>query len=67
MAGDDSTYVARSAEIEQLTSRRDALADTIKSALNDAAFSGKPITGDNAKQWLEQGKAILTAAASLPR
>jgi hypothetical protein len=67
MAGDDSTYVARSAEIEQLTSRRDALADTIKSALNDAAFSGKPFTGENVKQWLEQGKAILTAAANLPR
>jgi hypothetical protein len=50
-----------------LTSRRDALADTIKSALNDAAFSGKPFTGENVKQWLEQGKAILTAAANLPR
>jgi hypothetical protein len=67
MAGDDSTYAARSSEIETLTSQRDALADKIKSALNDAAFSGKPITGHDAKQWLEQGKAILTAAANLPR
>jgi len=67
MAGDDSTYAARSAQIETLTSQRDALAEQIKSALNGAAFSGKPITGHDAKQWLAQGDAILTAAASLPR
>jgi hypothetical protein len=67
IAGDDSTYAARSAEIESLTTKRDALAEQIKTALNGAAFSGTPITGHDAKDWLDQGNAILNAAASLPR
>jgi hypothetical protein len=67
IADDDSTYAARSAEIEKLTAQRDAVAEKIKDALNAATFSGTAITGHDAKQWLAQGDAILEAAASLPR
>jgi hypothetical protein len=67
IADDDSTYAARSAEIEKLTAQRDAVAEKIKDALNAATFSGTAITGHDAKQWLAEGDAILEAAASLPR
>jgi hypothetical protein len=67
IAGDDATYATRSAQISDLTSKRDELAGKIKAALNAAAFSGQPITGNDAKAWLDQGNAILNAAAALPR
>jgi hypothetical protein len=65
IAGDDSTYLSKSADIAKLTARRDYVAGKIKTALNRATFGGTPIKGKLARRWLAQGDAILKAAAAL--
>ena len=63
----DATYTSIEAQIASLTTQRDALASTIRQALNDAAFNGGNITNAQAQQWITQANALIAAAAALPK
>jgi hypothetical protein len=65
LEGDDATYTSKEAALTALTTQRDAVAGRIKTALDRAAFAGKPVTAKSARAWLAQGKKILAAAAKL--
>ena len=61
----DTTYTSIENQIQNLTGRRDALASQIKTALNDAAFNGRALNEQQAKQLIKQAQALLDEAASL--
>ena len=63
----DATYTSIEGQIASLTTQRDALASTIRQALNDAAFNGGNITNAQAQQWITQANALISAAAALPK
>jgi hypothetical protein len=64
-SSDESVYSSIESSIEDLTTRRDALASTIKSALGAAAFQGKQIKEQDAKDWIAQAQRLLNQAAAL--
>ena len=53
---DDATYTSIEGQIASLTTQRDALANTIRQALNDAAFNGGNITNAQAQGWIIVGE-----------
>jgi hypothetical protein len=64
-AEDDSLYASIESSIEALTARRDALAGQIKAGLNAAAFTGQPISEDQAGRWIDQAESLLNQARDL--
>jgi hypothetical protein len=64
-ADDDSLYASIESSIEGLTARRDALAGQIKAGLNAAAFTGQPISEDQAGSWIDQAESLLNQARDL--
>jgi hypothetical protein len=64
-ADDDSLYASIESSIEALTARRDALAGQIKAGLNAAAFTGQPISEDQADSWIDQAESLLNQARDL--
>ena len=62
---DDSQYTATEASILSLTTQRDTLATSIKTALNDAAFNGTPISTSQAQTWIAQANTLITQAQAL--
>jgi Type I phosphodiesterase / nucleotide pyrophosphatase len=64
-SSDDSLYSSIESQIQTLTSRRDALAAQMRSALNGAAFGGTPIANSTAGDYVSQAKSLLQQAASL--
>jgi outer membrane murein-binding lipoprotein Lpp len=53
------------AKIANLTAQRNVVAGAIRAALNDAARGTAKIDESNAKAWINQGQALLDAAAGL--
>ena len=62
---DDSAYVAIENAIIGLTTRRDALASTIRHALHAAEFGGVPLDEQQAKGWIDDAQSLLDEAAGL--
>jgi hypothetical protein len=62
---DDSTYTSIEGQIESLTTRRDALADQIQTALNSAAFDGKALDVQQAKGYIDQAQSLIDQATAL--
>lgn len=55
----DSTYTRLEEKLTMITSRRDALAGSMSTLLENAAFNGKSINEQQAKQLIAQGQALL--------
>jgi hypothetical protein len=64
-ATDDSTYASIEGQVESLTSERDSLAAQIRTALDDAAFRGKPIDNQQAKVFIAQAHVLIDRAQTL--
>ena len=62
----DATYTSIENSIADLTTQRDALASTIRQALNDATFNGTKITDAQATTWISQANALIAQAHALP-
>jgi hypothetical protein len=62
----DATYTDIEGRIQDLTSRRDALAAQMKEALNGAAFRGQPIGNLKATVLIARGIGLLAQANALP-
>src|SRR5262249_54826203 len=56
---DDVTYGKYLTKIGDITARRDALANEIKSALNAAAFGNKSVGERNGDELAEQARKII--------
>src|SRR5205085_1312503 len=63
-AADDSTYTRLEGRIASLTSDRDALAGTIKSALTGAAFNGRELDEHQAQSLIRKANDLLASAAA---
>ena len=64
-ASDDGFYGSVQASIASLTDRRDALATSIKAALDAAEFGGAPISEHAARGLIEQSNDLLHQARAL--
>jgi hypothetical protein len=62
---DDSRYSTIEGQIESITSQRDAVASQMRGLLDAAAFSNQAIDEQQAKQLIEQAKALLSQAHQL--
>ena len=62
---DESVYNSIESSIQDLTTKRDALAFQIKSALDGAAFDGQQIKEQQAKDWIDQAQALIGQAHAL--
>jgi hypothetical protein len=58
-ATSDAKYTAGEAFLADLTTKRDALVDKIKPALDAAEFHHTPIDRHLARVWAEQGEELL--------
>jgi hypothetical protein len=63
----DNTYTSIESRIDRLTGRRDQLADTIRAALDGAAFSGQPVDPTRAQELTDQADELLADADELPQ
>ena len=64
-SSDDSSYTNMENAIAGLTAQRNELAGQMIAALENAEFSGQPISQSQAQSLVAQGQAILDAAHSL--
>jgi hypothetical protein len=62
---DDTRYISIEGQIAGLTSRRDALAEEIRDALDNAAFAGTELSDRQAKVWIKQAQALIAQAKAL--
>lgn len=62
---DESKYSTIEHRIADLTDRRDALAERIKSGLNAAAFAGRPLDERTAKAEIARAHHLIQEAADL--
>jgi hypothetical protein len=65
LEGDDATYTSLENQIADLTAQRDALVSQIKTALDNATFSGTPITPAQAQSWTDQANQLIQQAKAL--
>src|SRR5215470_6194481 len=65
ITSDDVTYGKYLAKIGDITARRDALANEIKSALNAAAFGNKSVGERNGDELAEQARKIIDQVEDL--
>jgi hypothetical protein len=61
----DATYASLESQIATLTSQRDALATTIKNALNGAEFGNAVISSANAASWISQAQSLTASCNAL--
>jgi hypothetical protein len=64
-SADELTYDTIESKIANLTFRRDALAGTIRSALDAAEFGNSRIDEDQARDWIQQAQHLLDEAHTL--
>ena len=62
----DATYNSIEAQIQSLTSQRDALAAQMMGLLNGAEFNGQTFSDAQAQSLIGQGQALLNQANGLP-
>ena len=60
----DSTYTNLENQIDSYTTQRDTLAGAIKSMLGDAAFGGKAINEQKAKNFISRAEKLLDSVHS---
>jgi arylsulfatase A-like enzyme len=65
LKGDDATYSSIESSLADLTTQRDTLAATIRSALNGAAFDGQAISQQQAQTWIAKANQLIAAAQAL--
>jgi hypothetical protein len=65
LQADDATYASFESSVDNLTSTRDTLATSIKSALDAAEFGGTAIDPTQASSWITQAQNLLTSCNSL--
>jgi hypothetical protein len=65
LKGDDATYTSIEDQIASLTSQRDTLADTIKTAFFNAEVGGQAITQSQAANWINQANSLISQAQSI--
>jgi hypothetical protein len=65
LEGDDATYTSIESSLADLTSQRDTLAASIRSAFDAAAFSGTPISSSQAQTWIDQANSLISQAQAL--
>jgi len=65
LEGDDPTYTSIEGSIGSLTSQRDTLASSIRSAFDAAAFSGTPINSSQAQTWINQASSLISQMQAL--
>ena len=63
---DETEYNNIEDQINSLTEQRDTLADSIRSALNAAAFDGASISHAQAQSWISQANDLISQAQALP-
>jgi arylsulfatase A-like enzyme len=63
-ATNDAKYTAGEAFLADVTTKRDALVDQIKPALDAAEFHDTRIDRDSARRWVEQGEKLLALVAA---
>ncbi|MFL5960451.1 MAG: hypothetical protein ACJ75G_09325 [Gaiellaceae bacterium] len=66
LEGSDSDYSTFTSDMASLEPQREALATTIRNALNDAAFNGGAISDAQATDWINQANDLISQAAALP-
>jgi hypothetical protein len=59
LAGDDATYAALEQRINDITTRRNAIAQAMIAMLEDATFNGKAIDQQEASKLIEEAEALL--------
>jgi hypothetical protein len=59
LAGDDATYTALNQRINDITGRRNAIAQAMIAMLEDATFNGKPIDEPEAAKLIEAAEDLL--------
>jgi hypothetical protein len=64
-SSDDSTYTSTESSIQSLTSQRDSLAATIRSAINGAEFRGAIPDSQDMKSWTSQANDLIAQATAL--
>ena len=62
---DETHYNSVEDQIASLTSQRDALVATVRSALWNAAFNGTPISTAQANSWTAQANDLISQAHQL--
>jgi hypothetical protein len=62
---DDLTYETIESKIANLTFKRNVLAGTIRSALNDAEFGNDRIDDDQARGWIAEANSLINQAQVL--
>ncbi len=67
LQADDATYASLESSITSLTTQRDALATTIKSALAGAEFGTTPIASSDATSWITQAQSLIASCSALPQ
>jgi hypothetical protein len=65
LEGDDATYASIEGSISDLTTKRDTLAASIRSAFDGAAFDNQPISSSQAQSWIDQANALIAQAQAL--
>ena len=59
MAADDATAAALQERIEDITSRRNAIAGQMNAILEGAAFDGTSVDEEDARELIEAAKDLL--------
>jgi len=62
----DATYNSVEAQIQSLTSQRDAVSTQMKGLLEGAAFNGQAFSNSQAQALIAQGQSLLAQAHALP-
>jgi hypothetical protein len=65
LQANDATYTSFESSITTLTSQRDTLATSIKSALDGAEFGSTPISSSQATTWINQAQGLVASCNSL--
>ncbi len=65
LQADDATYTSIESSIATLTTQRDSLATSIKTALDAAEFGGTAIDGPTANGWIASAQQLLSSCESL--
>jgi hypothetical protein len=62
---DETRYESIESQIQSLTSQRDALADQIRTGLNNAEFNGANLDNKQVKDWTKQAEDLIKQSAAL--
>jgi hypothetical protein len=62
---DDSKYTSVESQIQSLTSQRDALADQIRTGLNNAEFNNVKLDKKQVETWIKAAQSLIDQSAAL--